>query len=797
MIIDKEERGADKLSLWLMLGLIFLLPIFFLPSLSTPLILAKTILLSILSAVILIIFLVGLLREGRVVIPKNILLSLVVLIPLSYLLSSWKSVSKPLSFFGYNLELGTFASILLLFVVLVLATLVFRKKINIFKAYVAIFCSFFLIAPFGVIKILSHGNLLVLNNFTGVVGNPVGGWTDYAMFFGLFALLSTVALERFFVRGRMRVALYASFILSLIFVILINFSITWVLILIGSLIIFGTHFTSGSLGENFLGGKKLWKTSKYSIILIILSIIFIIDPTVSATTGTLGNTISSMVGIQNVEVRPSLGATFDITKPVLKTNPILGSGPNTFAREWLMYKPAVINATNFWNVQFPFGVGFLPTQIPSVGLLGGLLWLVFILGIIYLAYKALFKKFPEDPSDKFLVLSSTIATLFLWGGAILYVPSIVMIALAFVFTGIFIAILTSTGVIQSKTITWTNSPKKNLFAILLVVLLVAGSLSFGFKSFQKTLAASYFQSALVSANSGSQDIDALSEKISKAATFSPEDIYYRALSTLAFNKAQKIANSTPNPTTEVAESFKQALSQSITYAQQAINSNPGSYENWVTLGGIYEALVPAPLAVAGAYENAKAAYMEAQKRNPNSSEMPLILARLELSNKNVEAARSYVAESLKIKNDYADAYFFLTRLEIQNNNLSEAIKSAEAAAQLSQGNAGVYFELGLLKYTAKDYNGAGAAFVEALKVVPNYANAQYFLGLSLYELKRTDEAIRVFEELEKSNPDNAEVKSILANLRAGNSPFFPSKNTSAASPASRSTPPIEDKKASQ
>jgi tetratricopeptide (TPR) repeat protein len=78
---------------------------------------------------------------------------------------------------------------------------------------------------------------------------------------------------------------------------------------------------------------------------------------------------------------------------------------------------------------------------------------------------------------------------------------------------------------------------------------------------------------------------------------------------------------------------------------------------------------------------------------------------------------------------------------------------------------------------------------KAITIVPNYANAQYFLGLSDEYLAKHDEAIAQFEALSKTNPDNADVQSILGNLQAGRDPLYKSP-AGTKNPVNRPTPPI-------
>jgi tetratricopeptide (TPR) repeat protein len=267
-------------------------------------------------------------------------------------------------------------------------------------------------------------------------------------------------------------------------------------------------------------------------------------------------------------------------------------------------------------------------------------------------------------------------------------------------------------------------------------------------------------------------------------------LYYRTLSELNLIRIRQVANQTTGTADERRGIFEASLTAGLSAAQNAIKVNESNYQNWIALGSLYEILVPAPLSVQGAYENAKVAYEEALKRNPTSPEIPLLLARTEVAHGDTAAAREFIKQSLVHKNDYVDAYFLLTQLEIVENNLSQAIAAAEAVALLSPDNPGVFFQLGLLKYNNADYRGAGQALLRAVEIVPDYANAKYFLGLSLYKLGQNDLAIGQFLDLKKSNPDNAEIAAILLNLQNKKDPFFKLAPPINTKPERGNTPPI-------
>jgi tetratricopeptide (TPR) repeat protein len=195
-----------------------------------------------------------------------------------------------------------------------------------------------------------------------------------------------------------------------------------------------------------------------------------------------------------------------------------------------------------------------------------------------------------------------------------------------------------------------------------------------------------------------------------------------------------------------------------------VNANPASYGNWVALGSLYSTLVAKPLAVEGAYENAQFAFNEAYKRNPANPGLPLLLAQLEINKENLDNARSYIRNSIALKDDYADAYLLLARLEAGAKNIPAAIASTEKLSALSPDNAGIYFELGVLKYSNSDFTGALAALEKALTLSPDYANAQYYRALTLAQVGRVDEAKAALEALLATNPDSAELKAALEAL---------------------------------
>ncbi len=752
----------NKIGFPLTLALIFLLPLLFLPTQLVPLGLAKVILLTLVSVVGLALILVKVVKDKRVSLPDTKVLWVSVLLPVVYLLSAVFSDFPILSTFGYALEIGTAGSIVLFSIVFFLMAYLFRDNARLVRAITAIFVSLSVVAVFVLIKILSGGNWFVFDTFFGRIGNPVGAWTDLAMSMGLLSILTVFAVEMLPLSRKIQILTKALFVLSVVLLSIINFSTTWILVL-GAGIVLLTYFATIEKAEGVSFKKRAGVKMTFTLILI--SLVFLFNPSIGSKD--VATRVMEATGVVNSDVRPNLKSTLDVTKAVLSDNLILGSGPNTFDKSWLLYKPVDTNGTPFWNVAFPFGFGFLPTAVSSVGLLGSLVWLAFFVLYLALGVKALIRN-QENRSDRFILTSTLLMSLFLWGASFLYTPSLVLISLAFISSGLFVGASVATGVIHSREVVLNGSRVGSFASYIVLIVLVVGVGAFGFVSTKKILAGTHFQRALVYANAGGKTLDEIEGELGKAITTSPSDPYWGAVSQIELNRANGALNNTTASDEENQQTFQNALSASISAIQSAIVLNP-TYQNWVALGNIYASLVPEPFSVDGAYESAKTAFESARALHPISPEIPLLLARLEFDNGDVDAARDFVAESLSKKSDYAEAYFFLSQIEVSEDNLRQAIESAETGTLLLPNNPGVHFQLGLLKFSDGDYEGAQAAFARAVALVPDYANAKYYLGLTLDRLDMTDEAIKQFEDLQRTNPGNADVQNVLNNLKAGRS----------------------------
>lgn len=777
--MNTSKFSLDKLSYVILFITVFLIPIFFIPSAAVPQDAGKTALLSIGALLALSLFLVKTVKVGEFQFPAHRIMWAVLLIPAAFFLSSILSSNPGHSLFGYNLEIGTWGFITIGFALLLLSSLFFNTRERILYAYTATFIGFALLAIFTLVKIF-FGDIWI---FPGGL-SPMGGWMDAGAFFGAASLVILLSIEEMTLSRRARLVLTASYVVSLFILAVTNVRSVWLLLGIFSLgyLLYGFSRT-GDIPPTTNDQRPTTerKISIGALALLLLSLLFYINPVVSSRGAGISEFLATKFEVTNIMVSPTARATYEVARPALKESPLLGSGPNTFDSAWLAHKPQAVNETVFWNTAFPYGFGFLPTLLATTGLLGAILWLVFFALYIRLGVRALFAR-----ENSFIISSAFLFSLFLWSSFLFYAPSKSVLALAFIYTGLFLAGTTISGVTDRRVIRFRQNPALAFLSLLILVVVLLGNAALLYGIGKRAVASVYFQQAALSANDG--NIDVAREKSIRAINLSGQDIYYNGLSQISVARTNSVINSQAGTEAERQAAFQESLSESIAAAQAAVRARPENYANWIALGALYESLVPSPLSVEGAYESAKDAYETARTKNPRSPEPDYLLARLEVARGESAAAREYLSRALDLKNDYAAGYLLLTQIEASENNVAAAIKSAETLTLLEPTNAGLHFQLGLLKHSAADHEGALGSLSNALRLSPDYANAKYFYGLTLDKLGRRDEALLIFRDLAQANPEVEELKRIIANLEAGKDALagFPSSEE----PLTRPNPPI-------
>lgn len=794
--INKSSKKAflfEKISFFSLLISSFLSPLFFIPSKFVNFDSVKSSLIVFGVIISLIFWCLAKLKEGKFNLIRSYIFIGVLFLMFAYFLSSIFSDNKSISFLGGNLEVGTFGSVLIGFILMFLAVSVVNTKKRIFYFYSAMFISFFIIALFQTIRLFFGTNFLSLSYFTDIASNTIGKWNELGIYFGLIALLSVATLELKTLSRKMTIVLYFSSATSIFLLTVVNFIIVWYAVGISALlfVIYKVSFRRFKSDDrsSFNNTPFLKKIPYLVLIIVIISTIFIIDGRRFRINGTannhynlIGGLIANYFKISQIEIRPSFQGTFDIFKSVTKENPVFGSGPNRFAKGWFLYKPKDINNTPFWNVSFDYGVGNIPTFIATTGLSGLVFWIIFLSLFVYLGFKYVFVK-TKDEFSRYLIASSFVVGLYLWIMNTVYTTGPVLFFMTFFFSGIFITSLVNEKLLSVKIISRASNLRRKLFFISGIVLIIIFAIAGGYVYCQKFFSSVYFFKALDSANTKGDLISGEKYAI-KSLSFSKADYQYRLLSDIYMARLNALVSQKNLSPDTLSEDLKTLFLNAVNNAESALNYDKTNYQNHILLGRIYESVMSlGEVEDKTFYNSALKNYTEALKLNPKNPEIDLMLARLEVLNKNNQKAKDYLADAFRLKSDYTDAAFLLAQIEVLEGNIKNAIRLVETASTIMPNNPVVYFQLGILKYSdkEKDYKGAAEAFEKAVSLNDSYSNARYFLGLSYYNLGKTTDAINQFEIVQSFNLDNKEVALILKNLKEGRAPF------------ANAVPPIDNK----
>ena len=639
---SKKVTFLNKLSFGSLLATFFISIFFFIPHLPLSLEVVKGFLISIGILFSLLFWLVARLIDGKFIVPHDRLILFAFFLPVVFLVSSFYSSSPYISLFGGGFEVGTFGSMFLLFIVMFLSSIYFQTEKRLYLFFGALFSGAFILGIFTLLHIgKSYSNLF-------------GNWTDFALFFGLIIVLSLITLEFLKIKKVFQWLLYLLVLMSLFFLVLTNVTFIWILVGIFSLIIFvySISFQQVRLQESH-EIKKEKKLPVMAFVVILVCLLFLI------ANSSISPFISRYFGFSNIDPRPSVSVTYDIALHSLKQNPILGTGPSTFGMNWNLWKPSSVNQTEYWNTTFSNGFGTIPTFFITTGLVGILVWLLFLIIFFFRGIQSLRVALKNRLSNYFIITSFMLAT-YAWISLIIYTPNMVMVMLAFATSGIFLGVLVQRKALPLYDFSFLNDPRKSFFSILVVVLLMVSAVSATYIYIEKFTSIVYFAKS----QSGDNTPQSLSHKeqmLLKALALDKNDIFYRSLSQVYIAEIGSVLSDK-----SITEDKQKSLAQSLVDQAEsaggfAITQNRNDYLNWMNLGNVYANLTY--LNVSGSYENAVDAYSQAQKLSPTNPMLLLARAELEALHKNADGARDFANQALKMKPDYSDLSLFLNQLD--------------------------------------------------------------------------------------------------------------------------------------
>lgn len=719
-------KTLDRIIKYVFYILVFFLPLFFLPWTRAPLAANKQFFLTVFAALLLILWLVKVIIAGKIRFFWNktalSVLILIVLLGVSCIFS----ISRRQSFWGMAFEADTFFNLLLAALVFFLVYQTNQPDradkpdwsyLKVLLASAAVLAVLFLVQTLA-------GPVFPWD-FAKTPGfNPVGTAQGLSLFFGgMLVFLLVVPRSTFKVHRSSFNILRSAFywvlgILLFVSILLVNYWVTWVLLVLGCLLILWVKLTQ----EDTSRQKTTFfnKGAVLPIILLVVALLFLF----------IEIPLSNWVKV-GAEVGLTQKATFRIAEKTVLSgfkNFLFGSGPATFVQGYDLFRSSSVNLTDFWSVRFSQGASFFGTNLATSGILGALAILFLIVIFFWEAGKSQrpqkTETTPEQPSQGNLVFF--IPTFYFLVSWFLYPANLTLLFVAFLNLGFCAFLFPGKTLELSFGRTAENAASKyRYFSLVLVcLLLIIGLLGGIYKMGGKYAGALNFATALKLINGPASDLDKGIEELVKAANRDKKDVYFRNLSQAVLLKIKAIFEDKtilPPAKPQIVQGLASDVEK---FATQAVKLNPANSANWLQLGQVYENL--AAVGVGGADDLVVATYKKTKVLAPQNPQIPLNLGRFYNSaaqrlgaqiaalqkepTKNAESIaklqekqKQFLAsgleeakQAIQLKNNFALAYFLSAQIYELQGEKSLALENYQVVLKLEPGNEWVKSKVGEL-----------------------------------------------------------------------------------------------------
>jgi len=348
----------------------------------------------------------------------------------------------------------------------------------------------------------------------------------------------------------------------------------------------------------------------------------------------------------------------------LKNSPIFGMGIGNFVQAFNLFKPTSFNLTQAWSNTF---------SLSSLGILHiwtelGLIGLILTIYFVFILVKS--KKLVKFWQVTFLILISlflplNIITLFLLGW-LLSTKEIFKIK-------------------EVKPLLKVSEKDFNIMPYLLSVVLLVGIGFGGFWYAKMFLGDFYFRNSLVAASKNDGN-ETYNFQI-KAIGINPNYAYYREIySQTNLALAQNILSVEKVSDTD-KEKASTLVQQAVREAKASVSLEENNAIYWSNLASIYRSLVGI---VDGAADWSLQAYQQTIVLNPVDPITNLNMGGLYYAAEQYDSAERSFEESVKVKQDYANAWYNWAYAAKKLNKLDAAVSRLEKALTLVDSNSTDY-----------------------------------------------------------------------------------------------------------
>ncbi|SRR6056297_232832 len=580
--------------------------------------------------------------------------------------------------------------------------------------------------------------LMTLKGFNSVSGNLEA----LSMFLGIISAFLVIGLafkDNFFSKLWSKTLAYLTLFANLGLLLIFDFSSTWLVLVIGL-----------SLFLIFAFWKRIFKKDvnrlSIAVFFLVISLIFLFFNPLS---GLLRGT---SLGRIQPEVRVNHRASWNLALESVKDNPALGAGLGNFSYVYSKYKPASILKTNFWQANFDRAGNYLADLTATTGILGILAYLSLLSIFIFISYLVIQKRIKEKSKlINHKTLPFLFITLVLFVAQILFYQNSILAFTFWMFLGL--TVVSWKGNLKEKEFKFDNFPEVGLILNVFFWLIIAGLVFCSFNLGKYYLADMHYRTYLENPN---QNISELENAVSfgnRRAT------YYVALSQAYLGKAiQEVNQETPDQ-----EEIRNLVRKSINAGKIAEQLAPNRASVKKNIGVIYREIEGM---AQGALDWSIKSFEQALQLEPRNPAILTEIGRLKLRQDKLDEARSYFEQAVGVRDNYVEAQLRLADLEEQNGETDKAIERLKGLADRAPNLLEPHFQLGRLYYNNGELDKATEQFLTSITINPNHSNSLYSLGLVYEKQGEIDRALQLFQKVSELNPGNNDVQIKINNLQA-------------------------------
>ncbi len=358
------------------------------------------------------------------------------------------------------------------------------------------------------------------------------------------------------------------------------------------------------------------------------------------------------------EARLSINSAWSITASVIKTRPLIGSGLGTFSYDVSLYKPAFVNATNYWNLVFNRAPSDLLLVLSTMGITGLLAYLFFWIW--------LFKRLQKiEKRDNRFLLKVLVSVLFV--SSLFFSLNIVTWFMTFIIVGLVIQKTTT------KTINLTSYVSNGI--VLAVSVLFLGFVLY--QAYPVYKSQYHFRKSLLAQNyiNRYKEERIAIETLPKEAFYRDQNAKTAMIMALALSKSSK-----DKENSDVSKQVSSLVKSSILESRIATEVlDPNNVRYWETRAFLYSKLIGLVKDVEKQVIGSATTAMNLEPVNPR---LWLSLGNYYYATGNKQLAGQSFAKAVQLKNDYANAHYNLALVLVDLKTYKDALIQLQITERL-------------------------------------------------------------------------------------------------------------------